>query len=129
MLGAAFGAGHSSDEPSSRSHKNYDTYGHGTSHPLRYSRPFGWVAHKPHIERAAGAFAAGFMSASGAHYAGYPRQQAGPAFEQADMTMARAAVLKPSNAQRPVVAARADNSCAELHGQQDQRALRLRAAF
>ena len=99
MLGAAFGAGRSSDEPSSRSHKSYDTYGHSTSHPLRYSRPFGWVAHKPHIERAAGAFAAGFMSASGAHYAGYPRQQAGPAFEQADMIMARAAVLKRSNGQ------------------------------
>ena len=99
MIGAAFGAGRSDDEPTSRQQRSYDTYGHNTSHPLRYTKPFVWMAHKTHIERAAGAFAASFMSASGAQYAGYPRQQAGLAFEQADMIMARATVLKRSNGQ------------------------------
>ena len=57
------------------------------------------MAHKTHIERASGTFSAGFMNASGAQYAGYPRQRAGLAVEQADMLMARATVLRRSNGQ------------------------------
>ena len=72
MIGAAFSAGRSADEPTSRQQRSYETYGHNTSHPLRYTKPFAWMADKTHIERAAGAFAASFMSASGAQYAGYP---------------------------------------------------------
>ena len=67
MLGAALSAGRSEDGEAT-SCKLHDTYGH-TGHPLKYSKPFLWMAHKPHIERASGVFAAGFMSASGAQYA------------------------------------------------------------
>ena len=96
MIGAAFGAGRSEDEPTSRT--TYDTYDHN-GRPVRYSQPYLWATQKTHIERASGVFSAGFMRAAGAQYAAYPRQRAGHAVEVPDIIMARAVVLTRSNGQ------------------------------